>query len=209
MRRWLLALAVVTGLVLCGGPPAHAASATTYVGRVRGSDAFVAIVKDGRDVAGYVCDNGTISRWVQPTRLRHDRASLTAGVTGQHLGSVQLSRRSARGTVLLGAQQIAFSARQAAGRKAGLFAGVTKQANRVLVAGWIVRPNGTQRGAVSSLDTQTLRSLPPARAPLLEPTLRPVQIQGDPQQAPANAQPVRLTEIDTIEILIGLLRPAS
>jgi hypothetical protein len=47
--------------VLGIGPHAGEAGTSTFVGRVEGSDAYIAISKDGDKIGGYVCDDGTIS----------------------------------------------------------------------------------------------------------------------------------------------------
>lgn len=208
MRRCRAALALTTVIALGAGPTADSVSAATYVGSVRGSDAFIAVSNDGRKIGGYLCDDGKVSRWIEYHRLRNGRAPLIAGTTGKRLGSVRIAGSSATGTIDAGDGKRSFRATRVKGRRVGLFFGVGKQTNRILVAGWILRPNGTQRGAVSGVDTQTLTSVPTGKAPRLKPTSTRVQITGDPNQPPVVTEPEQLVVINIIAILIGLLLPA-
>ncbi len=209
MRRCRSALAVTTAIALAAGPTASYVSAATYVGTVRGSDAFIAISKDARKIGGYLCNDGKVSRWIEYKFLRKGRAPLIAGTTGKRLGSVKVAGRVATGQIAVGgAAKHSFRAVRVSGRKAGLFFGVGKQKDRILVAGWILRPNGTQRGAVSSVNTRTLNSLPAGPAPRLKPSAERVHLTGDPNQPPVVTEPEHLVVINIIAILIALLVPA-
>jgi hypothetical protein len=208
MSRWKAASALTTAIALGVGPTAGYAGAATYVGKVEGSGAFIAVAKDGRKIGAYLCDNGTVSRWIEYAWLHKGRAPLIGGTTGKRLGTVKVAGSTASGKIEVGGAKRSFRATRVKGRRAGLFFGIGKQKNRLLVAGWILRPNGTQRGAVSSVNTATLSSLPPARAPRLKPTARSVQITGDPNVPTVPAEPEHLVVINIIAILIGLLLPA-
>jgi len=199
---------VATAIAVGAGPTASYAGAATFVGDVKGSDAFIAISKDGRKIGGYVCDKGTVSRWVEYKFLHGGRAPLVAGTTRKRLGTVKVIGSSATGTVDLGDGKRSFRATRVTGRRAGLFFAVGKQKDRLLVAGWILRPNGTQRGAVSSVNTQTLSSAPTGKAPRLKPGVERIRISGDPSQPPVTTEPQQLVVINIIAILIGLLIPA-
>src|SRR3954452_3660705 len=209
MRRCRSALAMTTAIALAAGPTASYVSAATYVGTVSGSDAFIAISKDARKIGGYLCDEGKVSRWLEDKVLHNGRAPLVGGTTGKRLGSVKVAGRVATGRIAVsGSTMHTFRAVRVEGRKAGLFFGVGKQKDRILVAGWILRPNGTQRGAVSSVNTRTLNSLPAGPAPRLKPGAERVQLTGDPQQPPVVTEPEHLVVINIIAILIALLVPA-
>ncbi len=208
MRRYTAAFVVAAGIVLSAGPNADYASAETFVGKVQGSQAFIAVAKDGRKIGGYLCDDGTVSRWIEYAWLRNSRAPLIAGTTGERLGSVKIARSIATGKVDVGGRKLPFRATRVKGRRTGLFFAVGKQKNRLLVGGWILRANGTQRGAVSGLDTRTLGAVPVGKAPRLKPTSTRVQLTGDPNQPPAVTEPEQLVVINIIAILIGLLVPA-
>lgn len=208
MRRWIGALVVAAGIVLSAGAVPDEARAATFVGRVQDSNAYIAVLKDGRKIGGYVCDNGSGSRWIEYSWLRDGRAPLRAGTTGELLGSVRIAGRSATGTVEVGGRKLRFRARRVRERDAGLHFAIGKQSNRLLVAGWILHPDGTQRGAVSRVDTATLRPLDTTRAPRLAPNASTIGIGGGTNVPPVQAEPQQLVVINIIAILIALLVPA-
>jgi len=208
MRPWLAALVVAVAIVVSvGGSDADdVASAATFVGRVEGSDAYIAISKDGRKIGGYLCDGTVVSRWLEYTWLEKGHAPLIAGTTGEELGSVQISGGTATGVIRVGDRDLPFLAERVhANGDAGLYFAIAKQEDRLLVGGWILHPDGTQRGAVSRLNMRTLSPLPVLAAPTLSPT---VEIGGDTGVPPVVAEPQPLVVINIIAILIGLLVPA-
>ncbi|MEX2194144.1 MAG: hypothetical protein WD844_02570 [Thermoleophilaceae bacterium] len=199
---------LTAGTILSGGPNVDDARAETFVGRVPGSNAYIAIVKDGRKVGGYVCDNAGGSQWLEYTWLRDGRAPLRAG-TGERVGSVRIAGRRATGTIRVRGRKRRFRATQIRrGRDAGLHFAIGKQTNRLLVGGWILHPDGTQRGAVSRVNMATLERLETVRAPRLDPDASTIEIGGDTGVPPAEAEPQQLVVINIIAILIGLLLPA-
>jgi hypothetical protein len=209
MRKWIGALVLAAGIGLGTGPDLADASTSTFVGRVPGSNAYIAILKDGRHIGGYVCDNGSVSRWLKSSRLRDGRAPLRAGTAGERVGSVRIASRQATGTIEVRGRKRRFRAtRIRRGRDAGLHFAIGKQANRLLVAGWILHPDGSQRGAVSRLNTETLEPLDAVRAPRLDPDASTIQIGGDTDLPPVDAEPQQLVVIAIIAVLIALLAPA-
>ena len=114
----------------------------------------------------------------------------------------------ATGTITIGGQQLSFRAKRVRGHDAGLYFAVGQQTDRLLVAGWTLDPDGTQRGAVSRVDTRTLSRLPPSPAPSLDPRAPTVDIGGDTAGSPVVVQPQPLVVINIIAVLIGLLLPA-
>jgi hypothetical protein len=208
MRRWITALVVAAGIVLGAGPGSDDATAATFVGRVQGSDAYIAILKDGRKIGGYVCDSGSVSRWIEYSWLRDGRAPLRAGTTGKRLGRVRIAGRRATGNIELPGGKRRFAARRIRERDGGLHFAIGKQTNRLLVAGWILHPDGTQRGAVARVNMQTLRPLATTPAPTLDPSAGTVEIGGDTDVPPVETEPQELVVINIIAILIGLLLPA-
>jgi hypothetical protein len=208
MRRWIGAAVVAAGIILSGGPSPDDARAETFVGRVPGSNAYIAVLKDGRKISGYVCDNGSGSRWIDDSWLRGRRAPLRAGTTGERLGSVRIAGRRATGTIEVRGIRRRFRAARVREGDAGLHFAIGKQANRLLVGGWILLPGGTQRGAVLRLDMETLRSLETTEAPRLDPSASKVQIGGDTDLPPVVAEPQQLVVIAIIGVLIALLVPA-
>ena len=202
MRRHLATFVLVVTL-------SADAMGATYVGRVQDSDLYIAIERDRRKIGGYLCDDGNVSRWIEYRWLRKGQAPLIAGTTGERLGTVKVAGSLATGTVELEGRQMRFSARRVRGKTTGLFFAVGKQPDLLLVGGWILHPDGTQRGAVSRVNTRSLQSLPPTKAPALDPRSATVQIgQGNPSAPPVVTDPEQLVVINIIAILIGLLIPA-
>jgi hypothetical protein len=204
----MVAVQIVVG---AGGAVADDVSrAETFVGRVEGSDAYIAISKDGTKIGGYLCDDGTVSRWLEYAWLdKAHHAPLIAGTTGEELGSVRIVGKTATGTIRVGGQDLPFRAERVhANGDAGLYFAIAKQEDRLLVGGWILHPDGTQRGAVSRLNMRTLSPLPVSPAPALDPRSPSVEIGGDTGVPPVVTQPQPLVVINIIAILIGLLLPA-
>jgi len=195
-------------IVVCAVLTAQVANALTFVGRVEGSDAYIAVSKDGRKVGGYLCDNGTISRWIEYSWIENGSAPLTAGTTGELLGSVHFINNKAVGTVEIDGQTLHFSAKRVHGAGAGLFFAIGKQDDRLLVAGWILDPDGTQRGAVSRINMRTVSPLPVSAAPTLDPKKPTIEIGGETGVPPVVTEPQQLVVINIIAILIALLVPA-
>ena len=209
VARAAIATAIFRGLiVLSVGLGVDVARASTFVGRVEGSDAYIAVSRDGRKIGGYVCDNGSISRWIEYAWLEKGRAPLIAGTTGELLGSVQIDGNKATGTIEIGGQSLPFAAKRVRGGDAGLYFAIGKQEDRLLVGGWILDPDGTQRGAVSRVNMRTLSPLPVSAAPKLDPRKPTVEIGEDTGVPPVVTGPQQLVVINIIAILIALLIPA-
>ena len=118
-----------------------------YVGTVHGTDAFVAVVTHGSHVTAYVCDSKKIAQWFT--------GSLTAGTTiltssGGYVLRVAIANGKANGSLQLpGARRAVHRFRLAQDSKsAGLYRGVKTFAGKRYVGGWIVLPDGRQRGEV-------------------------------------------------------------
>jgi hypothetical protein len=208
VRLWIAVLVLAAAIVLSAGPAAADAKASTFLGRVHGSDAYIAILKDGRKIGGYVCNNGTVSRWLEYTWLRDGRAPLIAGTTGERVGRVRIADKDATGTIEVNGHKRTFRAGRTREKDGGLHFAVGKQPDRLLVAGWILLRDGTQRGAISGVDMQTVQALAPTRAPRLKPNARTVEIGGGTNVPPVETEPQQLVVINIIAILIGLLLPA-
>ncbi len=133
-------------LAACGDDDATATSAdaaTTYVGAVPGTPAYVAIAVRGTRVRAYVCDSRELATWFDGT-VADGSAALTAA-DGKRLELTLADRRATGRVTLAPGRTSAFAAVPAEGR-AGLYRGVHKRS----VAGWIVLADGTQRGGVGS-----------------------------------------------------------
>jgi hypothetical protein len=155
-----------------------------------------------------VCDDGAGSRWIEYAFLKNGTAPLRAGTTGERLGTVRAGARSVTGTVTIGGKARRFRADLVDDEDLGLHFAVGKQRNRLLVAGWILLPDGTQRGAISQVNMQTVQSITSVRAPRLNPRKETISIGGDTTLPPVVTEPQQLVVINIIAILIGLLLPA-
>ena len=165
---WGVAVAVAVVLAGCGddagsgGTPAQAKAAAkgAFVGKVDGTDAYVALVSDGSSVVGYVCDSKKLSRWIDVSAVRDGTAKLGAR-NGDDLGEATISARSATGTITVAGEPHSFRAVPASG-EAGLYrAAHVDQEDGMLgkgevEAGWIVLPDGTRRGATNTGTTSTV-----------------------------------------------------
>jgi hypothetical protein len=212
-------LTLVAAALLWAGPAyadagklsAHAAKrsfATTFVGRVKSSNAYIAVLKDGRKVGGYVCNDGPGGEWIEYTWLRGGKATLRSG-QGKVVGHVTVNRSRATGTVEVAGQRRRFSATRTRTEKPGLYFAIGLQQDSLLVGGWILLPDGTQRGAVSGVSTSTLQPLTTTRAPRLSLKHPSVQLPGGGSGSPPPVvEPEPLVVINIIAVLIALLVPA-
>jgi hypothetical protein len=122
----------------------------SFVGRLSGTNAFVAVVAGKGRVVAYVCDSKRLAVWLGGP-LRNGRVDLRAH--GLRLGG-RLTQSSAVGTVTLRAgRTLSFRALRADGR-AGLYTAVKSVRGVLYRAGWIVLPDGRQRGAVKQKNVE-------------------------------------------------------
>jgi hypothetical protein len=153
-------IAVSAALSACGGggagtTPTKQATATNqitgaWVGKVQGTDAFVALASNGHEVLAYVCDGKDISQWFH-------------GVAGERYvnlgdGSVRFKQSGAKldarlqtnvttGTFTgVDGKRLDFTATRARG-DAGLYRLEQTADGRKWVAGWVVLNDGKLRGA--------------------------------------------------------------
>jgi hypothetical protein len=132
-----------------------------YLGEVSGTRALLGIVLDGARVRAYVCD-GT------PSRL----ATLVDWFAGQVSGgrvqasspdharlTAQLTNQSASGILTLaGGRTYTFSVPQvSATTQIGVFEGTDLIGGQRYHAGWLLLPDGDQRGAASYYPTGPIR----------------------------------------------------
>jgi hypothetical protein len=168
---WAVALTAAVVLAGCGdddagssGNPTQAEQATalkgTFVGEVDGTDAYVALISDGTRVLGYLCDSKKLSRWIDVAPIRDGAASLSSRA-GDDLGDAMISDGRVSGTVTISGEQHAFRAEPASG-EAGLYRAARidqedgKLSEGEVEAGWIVLPDGTQRGGTNVGTTSTI-----------------------------------------------------
>ncbi len=188
IRRAATAGALALGLLPIGAvaaPPTPATAHAGYVGTVSGSRAFVAVVVNGGSVTAYVCDSHSVARWFRGT-VHGGRATLES-TTGDSVLAVTVAQRRATGTVRLAGVTHSFSATPDDG-EAGLYRGTRTAAGQRYLGGWIILPDGRQRGAVVSGSTV-----------VASPTLNPNDLTVDvkPKDMPKHVV------IAIIAILIG------
>lgn len=180
LRRfgWLVSLLAGLLLVLAGcgagegtsaqpGESAGEASLAqgSFVGRVAGSDALLALLSNGEQVAGYLCDGEQVSVWLQAREVTAGGARLV-GRDGTDYGTVTVTDTSATGTVILDGVEHSFTLEPATG-EAGLYRGFADLGEGESVeVGWIVLNDGAQTGAVA---TRTPSGVTLAAAPSLDP----------------------------------------
>ena len=149
LRSLLFVVLLMVGLVLaaCAGAPPTAQQPTgdlvaIWAGKVEGTDAFIGIVSNGKDVMAYVCDGKTISQWFQG-QVNGDKLDLSAGNAKLQ---TQLTRDTTSGSVTLANGQFKFTATRTTG-DAGLYRSDETINNEKWVGGWIVLNDGQLRGA--------------------------------------------------------------
>jgi hypothetical protein len=133
-----------------------------YVGKVSGTDAYIAVATDAKIVAGYLCDGKQLSTWFGHPAVSGGQAALTSRA-GASLGSVRFSGTVATGVVSVNGSSHAFSAELATGT-AGLYRETsgTKDKPGYKETGWIVLADGSIRGATNFTDPITHFVVQPA-----------------------------------------------
>ncbi|MBI1813583.1 MAG: hypothetical protein HYR72_01250 [Deltaproteobacteria bacterium] len=164
LTRGLMSLALLPLLAGCGGddssnststpeslratipqPDADPApqAKTTYVGKVSGTDALIAVVTNGHVAVAYVCDGNAISEWFLGTQT--GAAIQLNGEKGGQLGA-QLSGDSVAGSVTAGSSTQAFSTQPAIENQGGIYRIAETDNGEQIVTGWIFF-DGEWRGA--------------------------------------------------------------
>ncbi len=183
----LLAVLIAAPSAVLASSPARGTAGADYVGTVGSTRAFVAVVVRGSSVIAYVCDSGKVAQWFKGT-ARAGKATLTSSRgyvlrvaigSGRATGSIRFRGRA--GLVHR------FVAARAA-KPAGLYRGVKTVGGRSYLGGWIILPDGHQRGEVISGTTN-----------VASPTLTP----GAPTAFDAKQVKHKTVVIVIIAILIG------
>jgi hypothetical protein len=145
-----LLIGVVLAAAGCGGNGNGGQAAQgVFVGKVSGTDAYIALISDGSKLGGYLCDGKKTSSWLATAELSGGKAQLKSRAAAP-LGSAELSADRASGEVRVAGASHPFSAEPATG-KAGLY----RQAKGTIgkpgftETGWIVLADGSVRGATS------------------------------------------------------------
>ena len=166
------ALAALIATLLAGLAASSAlarARSVGYVGTVRGTHAFVAVVTHGSHVTAYVCDSKKIAQWFTGS-VKAGKAILTS--SGGYVLRVTVANGKATGSVQLpGARRAVHRFRSTQDAKsAGLYRGVKTVAGKRYVGGWIVLPDGRQRGEVLTGATDVA-------SPILDPSHPTVDVK--------------------------------
>ena len=128
-----------------------APAATTYLGTVTGTRAFIGIILSGGHARAHVCDGcrpATLAGWFAgPVRN-----GVLEAASNQHDArlAARLGRQDAAGTpTVADGQSLRFTITSvpATNRAVGIFAGTARLRGRTYQAGWIILPDGQQRGA--------------------------------------------------------------
>jgi hypothetical protein len=179
-RRGVVALSLALVALVAAGVATGARPAPlrgVYVGRVAGTQAFVAVAVGHGQARAYMCDSRRLGVWLPPGRLRGGRLDLKA--SGVRLtGSVDGA--AARGTVTLAdGSRHAFKALLAPGKRpVGLYRAVKTVHGTRYVAGWILLRGGAQRGEVVKLNININTADETLAAPKLNPEAASVQLPG-------------------------------
>jgi hypothetical protein len=123
----------------------------SFVGTVAKSDAYVAIVGGPTgDTLAYVTDGAYSVDWVDGTRqgdsarLSNEGGATLAAKFGRGIGTGSFTRP--------GYEPLSFTARPG-DAPAGLYRAIEDFADGRYVGGWVVLPDGTERGAVRRYET--------------------------------------------------------
>lgn len=123
--------------------------AGSFVGPTEGSESFVAIVTNGDTALGYVCDGVATAEWFSGSAARDSIDLTSAGSVG--LVAERGTGDTLDGTVTAGdGTESSFSAARVDGdgSEGGLCRGILQVDGVTYTGGWIVLPDGRQRGAV-------------------------------------------------------------
>ena len=178
-RLAVLPLALLMAAAGCGGDDdgggggtPEGAAVGSFVGLLEGTDAYIAIVSDGEQLAGYVCDSKNISIW-----FRGDVGGTSADLkarTEQDLGEVDFLGDTADGEIEVDGERHSFSAELAVG-DAGLYRAFREDGEGTVEVGWVLLNDGSQRGGTNFIDPN-LRNIQIQPAPTLDPKTADVSV---------------------------------
>lgn len=150
-----LALAMATAACGNGGDEASAEGPGTFVGEIAGADLFVGIgfVRVGEagalEMLAYVSDGAGRDGWF-PGRAHEVGQDLVRFAVTSRDGRLEsdLTNETARGTVTLDGQNFEFTAPRATGNS-GVFRSEGTVEGKRQLTGWVVLPDGRQKGVVN------------------------------------------------------------
>ena len=148
--------AVAIGLLAAGcsaaGTPERAGSITTYVGKVTGTDALLAVVESADRVVAYVCDSKDMAWWFAGSPRADGAFDLTSR-TGQRLAGKPSGDVLSATLTLPGGSTRTVNAREAVGDAGLYFADQTVNGIHYQ-GGWIWASATEQRGNLQSSQQQ-------------------------------------------------------
>jgi hypothetical protein len=148
----LLALLIAVTGSAAASAQAHTAGHAGYVGTVRGTSAFVAVVERGSRLTAYVCNSRKIAQWFKGT-VSAGRSKLTS--RGGYVLQIRFGHDQATGSLRFpgtaGAVHHFTAVRDT--RPAGLWRGSKTVDGKHFVGGWIILRDGRQRGEIVSGST--------------------------------------------------------
>jgi len=219
MRFWALVASVAlvagcgssshTGTANAGGTTTSVGNnqaARVFVGKVDGTNAYVAVATSPTGVVAYVCDGARLVAYLAGKQtdatLAADEPAQLVSVTGKIDGNrVQGTVRTPDGA------DHPFTATKADGN-AGYYRAEVRKGDTVTVGGWIRLADGTVRGAVQGVrvSVNTTTSTTAGRAALTITSVPPGDATnlGDGSSIPADAQP--LTFIQNVKCGIAAIR---
>ncbi|WP_103338906.1 hypothetical protein [Amycolatopsis sp. CA-126428] len=145
-----------------------------FAGKVTGGGASIAVsARDGHAIA-YVCDGKRLEAWLQGVTVGGKldlKGASDAGLTGS------FDATSATGTVTAAGKTYRFTVPPAK-KPAGLYRAAPKVKGKAAKVGWIVQPDGSQVGILTTEEG-------PAAAPPLDPDAATTTVDGAPVTAEA------------------------
>lgn len=118
----------------------------TYVGYVDGGGASVAVIITGDEAIAYVCDGASVEAWLEGSAVdgRLDLSGANGSLTGSY------DDQGATGETSAGDRAWTFTIAEVAAPEGLYRFADTIAGGADVVAGWIVLPDGTQIGAITS-----------------------------------------------------------
>jgi hypothetical protein len=176
----LVAALATLSLTACGQKTERAPATEplqTFVGKVDGSSSYIGLITDGKRLSGFVTDGGENAKWFATAELDGDGKAPLVQRDGYALGEATVSDETASGEVLVGLASHSFDASLATG-ESGLFTAAERNGESSYEAGWVLLPDGSERGTYDTYVNQKFTTHP---APRLKPT---VKIPGFGASAP-------------------------
>jgi hypothetical protein len=126
----------------------------SFAGIVEGADTYVAVVVDPEgDVLGYVTDGGSSVDWLHGRLDGPDDSDARLGNDGGAVLDVTIANATASGAFARPGEDLRRFTAEVAEEPAGLYRATESFDDGDYVAGWIVLPDGTERGAVRRYET--------------------------------------------------------